>query len=159
MKIYIIIAINIIGILQGCTDQSCCEIYDTGIRIFVENSAGQNLLDNSVSGHINTDLLQLSYIIDGKARSVYEGNLDCPTKICLIEDQEMKYLSLFPNDTEKEAFPLTILHWNDTDADTLKCSFERTRNSVICKEVWFNNIQMYPDEAMQGFERAFTIVK
>jgi hypothetical protein len=159
MRYLLLIIVSFYLLLSGCSRHDCCFNYDTGIQIFVENKSGQNLLDKNTPGYFDTDAIFLSYILDGKAKRISEGHLDCPNKVCVIAEQGMKYLLLYPNESENEAFPLTILHWNETDADTIRCSFIRSENSISCSHVWCNDIAVFPEQARPRMQRAFTIVK
>jgi len=154
----------IFGILVSCSKEKLKnEVVDTAIDIFVENSEGENLLVGTASNAINPDSIKLMYLINGNVFTVYDSDMDCPRAICSITDSGSERIRVFPNDMENEEYPITYIRWENGDMDTIKCHFVRKDNgsnsSIVCDKVWFNDLLMFPDNAVSGFGRAFKIVK
>ena len=149
--------------LVACTKQKESNVViSTAFSMLVENSKGENLLKKTTLNAINAEAIQLSYWINEKKLNVYNSDMDCPTGICPINDANFVGLRVFPNDTKDYEYPLTFIKWENGDIDTIKCHFKRNEGddmSIICDKVWFNDVQMFPNNALTGFGRAFKIVK
>lgn len=146
----------------SCSKDNQTDSVSTSIDIFVEDAAGNNLLNTTLSNSINFDDIKLMYLIDGNTHEVYNSNLDCPRSICYIADVGNERVRIFPNDSEGEEYPITYIDWGNGDVDTLKCHFVRKDNgssSIVCDKVWLNDIPMFPENAITEFGRAFILVK
>ena len=145
----------------SCKEKSGGEIIDIDIDIFVENSAGQNLFLSTTPNAIDPGSIKLIYKTGENEVEFYQGNLDCPRNICFLNDSGAERIRVFPNDTETERYPVTYIQWKAGDLDTLKCHFIRKNQGgfISCDSVWFNEMQVYPPNALVGFERAFKVVK
>jgi hypothetical protein len=149
-------------LFTNCEPEMCCVVYDTGIDIFVENSAGANRFTPNAADPINPDSITLQYLINGVVSTFNNPQLDAPRNVRFADDQGSERIIIFPNEDENEAYPITYITWPDGDVDTLKCHFNRGDDDdtfVICDEVWFNDVLMYPDQAIVGFGRAIKIIK
>lgn len=139
------------------------EVIATQIDIFIEDENGNNILNGTTSNAINPDSIKLMYLINGTTHTVYNPDRDCPRSVCYIADPGSERVAIAPNAIEEEEFPITYIDWGNGDIDTLKCHFVRKDNgnesSVVCDKVWFNDLLMFPDNAIPGFGRAFKIVK
>ncbi|MBN8684272.1 MAG: hypothetical protein J0L99_16615 [Chitinophagales bacterium] len=135
------------------------EVVDTAIDIQIENQMGENLLNEATNNAINPDAIKLMYLIDGKALTVYNTQLDCPSGFCRIEELGFNGIRIFPNDVASEAFPITYIDWGNGDTDTIKCQFERGEHFMRCSKVWVNETLSFPDQAIPGLGRAIKIVK
>ncbi|TPG38868.1 hypothetical protein [Flavobacterium pectinovorum] len=60
--------------------------------------------------------------------------LDYPNNVSF--NSENKSIKIFLNHSSSEKFPLTYIHWNKTDIDTIKAQYRRSENSVILDKVW-----------------------
>jgi hypothetical protein len=89
--------------------------------------------------------------------------MDCPRAVCNIADSGSERIRIFPNDIENEEYPITYIRWENGDLDTLKCHFVRSSNdihsSIVCDKVWFNDLLMFPDNAVSALGRTFKIIK
>lgn len=69
-------------------------------------------------------------------------------------------MRLFMNDVPTELFPETYIKWNETDTDTIKASYGRGENFVICNKVWLNNRVVWDFNSPPGISgRNITITK
>ncbi len=62
--------------------------------------------------------------------------LDNPNNILFIDENQSKYVKVFLNYSKSEEFPLTYIHWNKTDTDTIKAKYKRTESSIILERLW-----------------------
>jgi len=161
MKYLIILAF---GMLFSCSKNNIdSEVIDTHVDIVVEDANGNNILSGASPIFINPDSIELMYLINGNTQSVRNKDLDCPNSVCYISDLGRERIRIFPNDSDKEEYPITYIKWGNGDFDTLKCHFVRKNNgnisSVVCDKVWFNDLPMIPDNAIVELGRAFRIIK
>ena len=152
------------ALLGACTKKKESNVVvATAFSMLVENSNGENLLKKTTPNYINAEALQLSYWINEKKFNVYNSDMDCPTNICLVNDANFVGLSVVPNDSKDYEYPLTFIKWENGDIDTIKCHFNRFEgedgSGIICDKVWYNDVQMFPNNALIGFGTAFKIVK
>lgn len=150
-------------ILVSCEKQQPSKIFiDTDIDIVIENDGGNNLLLAQTPNFIVFDSIKLAYLLDGTQFNVYNHNMDCPRSICLINDPGYPVrVRIFPNDIIDEEYPITYINWGNGDIDTLRCLFERKNEGsyLSCSKVWFNEVQMFPNQGIPELGRAFKIVK
>lgn len=154
----------ILVMLSSCTkEKSLSEVVDIGVEIFISNINGENLLLGSTPNSINPDSIKLIYLINGEEFTVYNASLDCPRGVCYLNDSGSERLGITPNQTKSQEYPITYIRWENGDLDTLKCHFVRkdngTSSSIVCDKVWFNDVLMFPDNAVSGYGRAFRIMK
>jgi hypothetical protein len=153
----------ILGMLASCTkEKSQGSVVDTNVDIIIENVNSQNLLLQTTPNFITPDSIKLIYLIDDNMVNVYNPDMDCPRAVCNVTDSGSERIRIFPNDIENEEYPITYIRWENGDLDTLKCHFVRSSNdihsSIICDKVWFNDLLMFPDNAISQFGRTFKII-
>ncbi len=160
-KLLLLTAFATALLFTACKKEIGGELLDIGIDIFVENSAGENLFLNTTPNPIDPNSIKLIYKIGENQSEFFNGNLDCPRNVCFATDAGSERILVFPNDTETEAYPITYVQWKEGDLDTLTCHFIRKNQGgyVVCDSVWFNNVRVYPPNALVGFDRAFKIVR
>jgi hypothetical protein len=152
----------ILGMLFSCSKKQSNSIsIDIGIEIFVFNQSGENLLLSSTPNFIKVDSLKLFYLVSGEKKEIYNKDMDCPRNICLTTDLGSERIIISPNFTESEEYPINYLQWENGDIDTIKCHIVRISEgeSVTCDKVWYNDVLMFPENAIPNFGRAFKIVK
>ena len=150
-------------LLFSCNKQKIGGIaISVDIDIAVKNSSGQNLFVETTPNYIKKESIELIYLINGNKSTVYNPNLDCPRNVCDIQDIDGSNLvRVFPNTDHGDEYPITYIKWTDQDTDTLKCHFYRANegNTVICDRVWLNGVSVYPENAVAGKSRGFTVIK
>ncbi|MET3027471.1 hypothetical protein ABXT06_12375 [Flavobacterium sp. UW10123] len=62
--------------------------------------------------------------------------LDNPNNILFIDQRESKYVKVFLNYSKSEDFPMTYIHWNKTDIDTIKAKYKKNENSIVLEKLW-----------------------
>lgn len=157
---FLLIITGIIILFTNCTKESPVgEVFSVGVDIFIENENGENLLSKNTPNHYDENLMRVSYVINGNSFIAYDGDLDCPSMICVTEELGETWVGILTNYTDTEDYPLTYIHWNESDTDTLKCHYIRNEHGTVCDEVWFNGEKMFPDKAIVGYDRGFKIIK
>jgi hypothetical protein len=144
MKPITLIIITAMAFFSCKKDKESLNI-DTGIEINVKDNIGNDLLNPIFNNAFSESNIKIYYLIDGEKKEVYNPNYTYPRNFRISEKEGVYYMTLWPNTTEKDEFPITYIKWNETDTDTIKCSFSRTENSVICIKVWYNGTLMWND--------------
>lgn len=131
---------------------------DSYLFIYLQDSKGNNLLDTE--NYLETEM-KLFYVVNGVSKEFYNASYDTPKNLKIIKESSPFKLIVYPNNTDKEEFPVTYLQLNKTDTDTIKCHFRRTEGSEICDKVWYNGkiVSDYtnPKDAIKG--RVIDIIK
>lgn len=115
-------------------DQSA--VLGTSLAIEIKNKTGENLLGTdkfpiaAIFVKYNRDDLQTLQTIKNSVL------LDNPNNILFIDEKQSKYVKVFLNYSKSEEFPLTYIHWNKTDNDTIKAKYKRTESSIILERLW-----------------------
>lgn len=131
-------------------------VIDTSIEISVTDQKGSDLLNPDNPDAFRKKEITLYYLKNGEMVKVYNPDMDYPGGFMLFEHQPEYRIRIFPNDTQNDERPVTYINWNGSDMDTIVCKFQRTGNTLVCTEVWFNDQLKW----QQGqSERFFSIVK
>jgi hypothetical protein len=154
-----IILILTLFFIMGCSKNNTLEDYDISIELLVFDAQGNDLLDSNFEGFVDVSKVKIYFEIDNKKILQFHENLDCQTNFCKRSDQGINFVFFVPNDSSTEEFPVTYIHWTETDIDTVTCQFERGDGFVLCQKVWYNGELMFPDKAIPGLPRAFKIIK
>ncbi|HEX9650416.1 MAG TPA: hypothetical protein VGA21_07640 [Cyclobacteriaceae bacterium] len=143
-------------LFSSCISEDDQFIVDVGIGISVKGSIGEDLLDPENPSSYKESDIKLHYLKNGQKQEVFFPNLDNPKGFGITQNQEGYRIGILPNIDKTEEFPLTLIEWNSTDTDTIKCSIERKSNSEICTKVWLNENLVW-----EGYEteRFFEIIK
>lgn len=144
MKLITLILITTM-VLFSCQKEKESFNVDTGIEITVLDKIGNDLLNPLNQNSYKEDIIKIYYLINGVVEEVYFPNYENPRNFSIYEKDGIYQMRLFPNGYEREEFPVTFIKWNETDTDTIKCSFTRTHNSVVCTKVWYNETFMWED--------------
>lgn len=137
LKIQLFILTAIMGISNSnfnTRDQDA--VLGTSIDIELKDNKGSNLL--------GTEKFPIDQIIAKYQQndSQLEKNnnsailLDNPGNILFIDQDRSQYVRVFLNHSESDQFPLTYIHWNKIDIDTIKAKYKRTKNSVTIDKLW-----------------------
>lgn len=154
-----ILSFLIIGILlTACSEngKDCCTNIDIEISIKYINENGENLfeLDNNA---LNESDINIYHKVNNEWVKYFEGNLDYPKGIRIIESEDEKYLVVFPSTVIVENnYSETKIEFSQTDYDIIKTEIDNSGSNIITTKVWYNNQLKW--EAYQT-ERIFEIVK
>lgn len=143
----------------SCTKNTCCDTVPSNIKMLVYDSNENNLL-STTKDSIEFNNIKLYYLVNGEENEVYESHLDNPRRISIDSSTTEWILSVYPN-TEADDKTITYIEWNDSDRDTITCSFNRDSEDrpTKLKDVWYNGKKKYPNEAIDSLVGAFKIVK
>jgi len=156
-----------IVLLAGCEKyESPCPKWDQisiSIQMMVVDSAGNNLLGDTIPNGIDPERIRLYDEKNGKVQLRYNPNLDVPFWVSYVNEPGRERIVFTPNiSVPGEEYITTYIDWGNGDRDTVLSYVWRNGecdNPIICKKVWFNGVLMYPDSAIKELGRAFRIVK
>ena len=138
------------------TNKSSQFIVDTDINISIKDSEGNDLLNPAYPDSYQKGNIKLFHIINGEQIEIFDANMNYPKGFFIYKHENEYRIRVFPNTDKSEQQLITLIKWNETDTDTIRCNVERTSNSEICRKVWFNNEVVW--EAYET-ERFFEILK
>lgn len=112
---------------------------DASILISLKNSESIDILGSPkypISGIV------ANYLINGKI--VQDDSnaviLDHPNNVWVINENGKHYLHIKLNLAASEEYPITYIHWNATETDTIKAQYRRGSgndgNYVILEKAW-----------------------
>lgn len=169
MKRVVIRILSSILLLTGCVEyyeyEPDCPKWtqlSVSIQIMVVDSAGNNLLGDTIPNGIDPDRIRLYDVINGVVQLRYNINRDVPFGVGYTLEPGWERIGFVPNLSSGEEFITTYIDWGNGDRDTVLSYVWRNgecNNPIICKKVWFNGVLMYPDSAIKELGRAFRIVK
>lgn len=139
-------------------EPDCCFNMDVGVDMMVSSEDGTDLLNPDNPGAFLEKDISLYYLVDGESERYFRSHLDASRGFTIYRNESLDayVISIFPNTAESEAYPITYIEWSETDTDTLRCEFERTKNSLLGTQVWFNGqLKRGPSIA----ERVFEVIK
>jgi hypothetical protein len=114
--------------------QNQASVIGASIDIQLKNKDGINLLGNHkypIDKITATDNLEQK-----KSNNNGAILLDYPNNIMFVDENKIQFIRVFLNNSASEKFPLTYIHWNKTETDTIKAEYHRTGNSVILARLW-----------------------
>lgn len=156
----ILILILAIMAVYGCDkteEQNNNYNLDNGMEFSVFNNNNQDLLDSTTNNHFNKTEIKLFYIIDGIKNEVYNPTYDNPRNFKVYKHENEYRISIGMNYTESSEKPITYIHWNETDTDTIEAEYIRTYNAVMKNKVWFNGNLIWDRSLNQ--EEYYKIIK
>jgi len=168
MKNIFIFAVLILCV--SCTNDNSKKeaiLVNTTINVFLKNSAGENILGTS---KYPENGIAVKYLIGGKEFG-YGYNtpgaiLDNPQGfyIGIVSRHETgKGMCVFLNADPSEEYPITYLHWNETETDTLKAKYRRGSGNdgafVVLEKLWLNDVLVYRVEVEGQTTQDITIVR
>lgn len=137
------------------------------INVYLKNNVGENILDTDKYPENN---ISIRYLIGGK-ESTYGYNtpdaiLDNPRGFflgILSEKETGKGMRIFLNSDSSEEYPITYIHWNSKETDTIKTKYRRGSgndgNFVVLEKVWLNDVLVWEVEKQGQTDSYITIVK
>jgi hypothetical protein len=156
-----LLAIVVIALLCSCSSDDSPEqfVYDVGVEFSIKDSQGNDLLNPENENTLNSSEIKLFYVVNGAVEEVYDGNMDYPRNYVIYDYAPVSEyrISVFLNNADTEAQPITYIQWNATDTDTLRSEIYRRNNLVKIKTLWLNNELIWSDE--DGTEPYFELVK
>lgn len=158
---------NIIIILSAIFIMSCNKEDDTpntytyistDVEFSVFDSENEDLLNPENPNHINESDISIYYNIDGVIEEVNNPNSDYPRNFFIFKHENEYRLRVFINNTKTSEEPITYVHWNKVDIDTIKATFNRANNSIVQDKIWLNGKEVWEigDNTTKPY---FTLIK
>ena len=120
---------------------NCCAIIDVDVQIHYQTQSGENLLNSS--DEYDESKIKIYYKNGEDFEYIFKGNLDYPNMHYVHEDGNGSLiLTIFPSNYYEGNQSTTLIELNENVTDTLVCEFELDSNREICKQAWFNGIEV-----------------
>lgn len=107
------------------------------IGVSLENSQGEDLLGSEKYPKAN---IYADYLINGKIiLNTSNAYMPANPNNVYISDGSVKNHSrvlIYLNHAASEKYPITYIHWNETDTDTIKAQYTRSESSVVLSNCW-----------------------
>lgn len=153
-----LLTLLLIGLFwTGCSDknENCCTNIDVGMAIKYLNEDGENLFE--IEDGIKVSEISVFHKINGEWVEYFEGNLDRPQGISVIESTDGKYLDLFPSMTTNDNnISETKIEFSSTDSDIIKTEIDSDNSNTVVTKIWYNEELKW--ESNQR-ERTFEVIK
>lgn len=125
-----------------------------GVEFNVLDIQGNDLLNPQIESNFNnTENIKIYFVINGEAVLFDKPNLDLPKGYLIYkkENEDVYRMGLFVNLEGNTT--TTLIKWNNTETDTIKCEIERKGNYYISvSKVWYNNVLKYDGDGEIYFE-------
>ncbi|MDD3004442.1 hypothetical protein [Flavobacterium sp.] len=127
----------------------------TSIDVSITNEAGQDLLNSQNENSYNPQDIKIYYIDNFNAEILFDRPLwDYSKGFFIYERPNDKFaIRIFTNDIIESEIRTTLIKWNNTETDTIKCEIEREGNYYTAvTKVWYNGILKYDGDGETYFE-------
>ncbi len=130
---------------------------DIKIEIMLADNEGEDLFNPESYFYYNPNSIKIFHLLHGEMIEIKNQLLDPPQNFYLNYVNGRHRMQLFPNHDKSEQFPITLIQWNSSKMDTVKCDFDRNVNSIICNKVWYNDELVWEANNNNG-TRLFEII-
>lgn len=106
------------------------------ISVLLKNSEGIDILGNDkypTSGIVAKYLINGAIVQNDNPAAI---NPDYPNNVKITKQGDSHFITVFLNLADSEEYPITYIHWNATDVDTIKAQYKRTENSILLEKAW-----------------------
>lgn len=134
-------------------------VMDSGIDFLCEDELKNDLFSKSSTNTLNTDNIRIYYVNGNQKINVFDYDRDFQRNYKIYEFSTGNVMRLFPNDSLENGYSTTLIEWNLTDTDTIKCAIKKTSTTLITDSVWYNNKLEYPTNNEYKPKRMFKIIK
>lgn len=158
IKVWVLLFVSVI-FLNACKKESSYTFSkDIKIEILLADGEGEDLFNPESFFYYNKENIKIFYLIDGEEIEMNNERLN-PSRNFFINFYDEKYrMQLYPNHDASEEFPVTIIKWNSSKTDLIKCGFDRKSNSIRCNKIWLND-QLVWELTASNQNRSFEIIK
>lgn len=121
---------------ESNTDKSTTGFYiNAHISVLLKNSEGIDVLGNDK--YPNSGIVA-KYLINGAIVQNTSNGIDpdYPNNVMIVKQGDSHYIIVHLNLAASEEYPITYIHWNTSDVDTIKAQYKRTENSVVLEKAW-----------------------
>ncbi|MDF1549534.1 MAG: hypothetical protein P1P88_17035 [Bacteroidales bacterium] len=165
--IKLLVISTILFLINSCEkEKNDMTIVELTMDISYKDNDGLDLLDPVNENSFKKEQINLYHYIDGEGKLFYQENLDYQKGFNIYKEEGISdnyYLRITaPNDYDNgsEINPyeaITLLELDESIIDTIKCKIEKGENSLVCKQIIYNDIVVWRWE--DNTERRFTIIK
>ncbi len=153
-----VLTISCDEVKTGGDDIDCCVYISASTRILYQNNKSENLL--TLPNGIKAADVKLYNVVNGKAEYVFNGMLDASTGVRQIKDQNGNDILDIMMNMAKEDFPVTLIKLSETDTDTIKTEYYRSKGTTVFTKVWYNGVLKWDGKAGVGNGvNGFVVVK
>lgn len=154
MKCLLIVLVAFSIISCSSEDTKNAVFISGGVEFNVLDIQGNDLLNPQIESNFNiTENIKIYFVINGEAVLFDKPNLDLPKGYLIYkkENEDVYRMGLFVNLEGNTT--TTLIKWNNTETDTIKCEIERKGNYYISvSKVWYNNVLKYDGDGEIYFE-------
>lgn len=107
---------------------------NANISVLLKNSEGIDILGNDkypTNGIIAKYLIKGIIVQNDNPAAI---NPDYPNNVKITKQGDSHFITVFLNLAASEEYPITYIHWNATDVDTIKAQYKRTENSILLEK-------------------------
>jgi hypothetical protein len=129
------------------------------------NQKGEDLLNPDHAHAITESNTNLYYLINGKKKKIFKGNLDYPKMFRIgndfISDYHDYVMVIFANTPRGQNTATTYIAFEDYPTDTLKVQYE-TGNGVAVTKAWYNGklrYDVYNNNYDNNAQKVITVTK
>lgn len=160
----LLIALSAVFIMSCNKDNNTAgvSIYSV-VEFSIFNSENEDILDPDNPDHIDESNFEIFYEIEGEKVEFYKTinpgvTLDYGRGFKIYEHENEFRIAIFINHDDSSAKPITYVHWNDNDIDTIKATFNRRGGSIIQEIIWLNGEKVWEigDNTKEPY---FTLIK
>ncbi len=165
--IKLLVITTIIFLINSCEKgKNDMTIVELNMDISYKTHNGVDLLDPVNENSFKEDQINLYHYNNGESKLFYQENLDYPKGFYIYKEEGLSdyyYLRITaPNDYDNgsELNPyeaITLIELDESIIDTIKCKIEKGANSLVCKQIIYNDSLVWDWE--DNTERRFTIIK
>lgn len=113
-------------------------IIDASIRLSLVNAENEDLLNPLIENHYDTADIKIYYLMNGQVEYAYNSQYNYPKNFRIFHYESGYSIAVFLNTIETDEKPVTYIHWNETDIDTVEVEYKRSPNSLIIDKIWLN---------------------
>ena len=157
-KILVLILLTLTVFVSCKKSSSYSYTKDIKIEILLSDDEGFDLFNPESYNYYNKDSIKIFYIINEMEVEINNPLLNPPRNFYVNYSQNRFRLQLFPNHDNSDEFPVTLIKFNNTVTDTIRCDFEREINSITCTKVWYNDDLVW-EATSPNQPRLFEIIK
>lgn len=142
-------------------DEDCCSGIpgdDDKFTFSILNEQGEDLLDPSVEGSLNTSAIKLFRLENGERKEIYNIGMDHPEGYLIYEQEG--FFRIFPMLAAGDALKTKgFIQWSTHDEDTLELEHIEDSGIKFLVKVSFNGEVVWDRETDTDGDRFFQIVK
>jgi len=138
-------------LVSSSCQEKCCGVADTNIAVVVKDKQGNNLLNQTTSGHYDADQIRLFSVNNGVRTEI-------PSNKFTVSAMHGGSLNFAADASSKPGdLTVTAVVWAQNDEDVIESTLERAHNSTKCSHVKCNGVTKYTKDS--GSARVIEIIK